>query len=139
MTPVRANEMQYVHVTASDDSAINWHGTFASYGGSSAESSATVPFWIAPGGHLGWHTDSPEETQYIISGQGELRTDDGAFPVGPGDVFVLPANVGHDLFNTGPEPLRAVAFFSDPVVVQTFDNVMLPPNSHILKSPNAPD
>ena len=34
-------------------------------------------------------------------------------------------------------PLLAVAFFSGAALTQTFDNVMLPPKSHILSSPNA--
>jgi hypothetical protein len=57
--------------------------------------------------------------------------------VGPGSIFVLPKNVGHDLRNTGTTPLLAIAFFSGEALTQTFDNIMLPPDSHILSSPNA--
>lgn len=56
--------------------------------------------------------------------------------VGPGSVFVLPTPVRHDLANTGKSTLRAVAFFAAPMFTQTFDNVMLPPKSHVLGSPN---
>ncbi len=42
----------------------------------------------------------------------------------------------HDLANTGKETLRAVAFFAAAMFTQTFDNVMLPPKSHILGTPN---
>src|SRR4029079_17214775 len=98
--------------------------------------SSTIVYEIAPGGHLGWHTDATEETQYIIAGTGELLMEDGKFPVGPGSVFVLPTNVRHDLANTGKEPLRAVAFFAAAMFTQDFDNVMLPPKSHILGTPN---
>jgi quercetin dioxygenase-like cupin family protein len=63
--------------------------------------------------------------------------EDGAIhKVGPGDVFVLPTPVRHDLANTGKETLRAVAFFAAPMFTQHFDNVMLPPNVHVLGSPN---
>jgi hypothetical protein len=51
-------------------------------------------------------------------------------------MFVLPANVGHDLANTGAETLRCAAFFSAAMFTQTFDDVMLPPNSHIFGTPN---
>jgi oxalate decarboxylase/phosphoglucose isomerase-like protein (cupin superfamily) len=54
----------------------------------------------------------PRRPQYIIAGTGELRMEDGKHPVGPGSVFALPANVRHDLANTGKETLRAVAFFA---------------------------
>jgi quercetin dioxygenase-like cupin family protein len=135
---IKSDESKFTAISSANDASINWAGTFATYGGHGAEASCTVPFLIHPGGHLGWHTDSTEETQYIISGQGELRRDEGNYPVGPGDVFVLPALVGHDLANVGTEPLHAVAFFSGPVLEQVFDDVMLPPNSHKLKSPNSP-
>ena len=105
-------------------------------GGHGAEQSSTIVYEIEPGGRLGWHTDATEETQYIIAGKGELRMEDGIYPVGPGSVFVLPTNVRHDLANTGKDTLRAVAFFSAAMFTQDFDNVMLPPKSHILGTPN---
>ena len=86
---------------------------------------------------LGWHTDATEETQYIIAGTGELHMEDGTtHPVGPGSVLALPTPVRHDLVNTGTETLRAVAFFAAAMFTQTFDNVMLPPKSHVLGTPN---
>ena len=42
----------------------------------------------------------------------------------------------HDLVNSGQETLRAVAFFAAAMFTQTFDNVMLPPKSHVLGTPN---
>ena len=56
--------------------------------------------------------------------------------MGPGSVFVLPTPLRHDLANTGKETLRAVAFFSAAMFTQTFDDVMLPPKSHVLGTPN---
>jgi len=77
-----------------------------------------------------------EETQYIIAGKGELQTEDRSYPVGPGSVFVLPTNVRHNLANVGTDRLRAVAFFAAAMFTQNFDNLMLPPKSHILGTPN---
>jgi quercetin dioxygenase-like cupin family protein len=136
MTPVSTSKLELTAVTAADDATVNWAGAYATYGGAGSELSSVVSFTIAPGGHLGWHIDSTEETQLILAGSGELRRADGAWPVSPGDVFVLPTNVRHDLVNVGAEPLHAVAFFSAPTVTQHFDNLMLPPNSHVLGSPN---
>jgi hypothetical protein len=51
-------------------------------------------------------------------------------------VFVLPTGVRHDLANVGTETLRAVAFFAAAMFTQNFDNVMLPPKSHVLGTPN---
>jgi quercetin dioxygenase-like cupin family protein len=102
------------------------------YGGHGATQSSTIVYEIEPGGELGWHTDATEETQYIIAGKGELRTEDGNYLVGPGSVFVVPTPLRHNLANVGTERLRAVAFFAAAMFTQNFDNVMLSPKSHIL-------
>lgn len=133
---VDSNKLERTRVSSVDDAKIDWRASFASCGGHGADQSSTIVYEIAPGGHLGWHTDATEETQYIIAGKGELYTEDGKYPVGPGSIFVLPTNVRHDLANTGKEPLRAVAFFAAAMFTQDFDSVMLPPRSHILGTPN---
>jgi quercetin dioxygenase-like cupin family protein len=120
-----------------DDPAVRWAGAFAAYGGHGTTQSSTIVYEIEPGGRLGWHTDATEETQYILAGTGELRLEDGSkHQVGPGSVFVLPTPMRHDLANTGKETLRAVAFFAAAMFTQQFDNVMLPPNVHVLGTPN---
>jgi len=79
----------------------------------------------------------PRRRKYIIAGTGTLYMEDGiTYSVGPGSVFVVPTPVRHDLANTGKETLRAVAFFAAAMFTQNFDNVMLPPKSHILGTPN---
>ncbi len=133
---VDSNEMDRIKVRSSEDAKIKWNASFATYGGHGADQSSTIVYEIEPGGHLGWHTDATEETQYIVSGSGELHTEEGKFSVGPGSVFVLPTNLRHDLANTGKEPLRAVAFFAAAMFTQDFDSEMLPPKSHILGTPN---
>ncbi|MEO8421504.1 MAG: cupin domain-containing protein [Hyphomicrobium sp.] len=133
---VDTNKQERIKVGSVDDKTINWSASFASCGGRNAEQSSTIVYEIAPGGHLGWHTDATEETQYIIAGTGELQMESGKYPVGPGSVFVLPTNVRHDLVNTGKDPLQAVAFFAAAMFTQDFDSVMLPPKSHILGTPN---
>ena len=136
MNPVDSSHLEMVAVSSPDDASINWNGAFPFYGGHDADNTVVVPFSIAPGGHLGWHTDSLEETQYIIAGSGELERDDGSSPVAAGSTFVLPKDLRHDLRNTGTVPLMAIAFFSGGALTQTFDNVMRPTNSHTLASPN---
>jgi quercetin dioxygenase-like cupin family protein len=124
------------HVQGSHDKTVKWAGAFATCGGHGSTASSTIVYEIEPGGHLGWHTDATEETQYIISGTGTLYMEDGQHAVGPGSVFALPANIRHDLANTGTETLRAVAFFAAAMFTQTFDEVMMPPNTHVLGTPN---
>lgn len=136
LDPVNTGELQRVHVQGDGVDSVRWDGVFVSYGGHGAGQSTTIVFEIEPGGRLGWHTDQTEETQYIISGNGELQRDDGNYSVGPGSVFVVPTNVRHDLVNTGADTLRAVAFFSAAMFTQVFDDVMQPVNGHVLGTPN---
>lgn len=137
MVPVvDTNTLERGQVHGATDATVNWMGAFASCHGKNATASSIIVYEIAPGDHLGWHTDATEESQYILSGTGVLRMDDGEQPIGPGSVFVLPADVRHDVANTGTETLRAVAFFAAAMFTQAFDQVMLPPNTHILGTPN---
>ena len=79
----------------------------------------------------------PRRRNTFLAGTGELRMEDGSkHQVGPGSVFVIPTPVRHDLVNTGKETLRAVAFFAAAMFTQQFDNVMLPPDVHLLGTPN---
>jgi quercetin dioxygenase-like cupin family protein len=138
MDPVVATEkLARTQVWGEDDQVVKWSGAFALCGGRGTTQSSTIVYEIEPGHRLGWHTDATEETQYIIAGQGQLFLEDGTVhDVGPASVFVLPTGVRHDLLNTGHETLRAVAFFAAAMFTQTFDNVMLPPKSHVLGTPN---
>src|SRR6478752_4602899 len=134
---VASDKLERLKVWGEGDPSLRWAGSFASCGGKGATQSSTIVYEIEPGGHLGWHTDATEETQYIIAGTGELHLEDGTtYPVEPGSVFVLPTPLRHDLENTGKETLRAVAFFAAAMFTQDFDQVMLPPKSHILGTPN---
>lgn len=132
-TVVASNDLIRTKVRGETDQAVSWAGAFAVYGGHGASASSTIVYEIEPGKRLGWHTDATEETQYIIAGTGKLYLEDGStHPVGPGSGFVLPTPMRHDLENTGKETFRAVAFFAAAMFTQDFDQVMLPPKSHIL-------
>jgi quercetin dioxygenase-like cupin family protein len=136
-TIIQSNHLERVHVRGEDDAGVRWEGAFVLYGGSGTTQSSTIVYEIEPGGRLGWHTDATEETQYIIDGTGELQLEDGSVHrVEPGSVFVLPTPLRHDLVNTGSETLRAVAFFAAAMFTQRFDDVMLPPRTHLLGTPN---
>ena len=135
---IDSTKLQRAKVWGETDQAVSWQGAFALYGGEGGTTaSSTIVYEVEPGKRLGWHTDATEETQYIIAGRGKLYLEDGStHDVGPGSVFVIPTPVRHDLENTGKETLRAVAFFAAAMFTQDFDQVMLPPKSHILGTPN---
>jgi quercetin dioxygenase-like cupin family protein len=137
VVPENVNDLETASLrsTATDDAA--WVGGYFAYGGSKAEQSCTIYFGIPPGDRLGKHVDTAEETQYILSGSGDLLTDDGAQPIKAGDVFVLNEGASHDLHNTGAEDLRVLAFFSKPQVEQHWDVETWPPDdAKVTGSPN---
>jgi quercetin dioxygenase-like cupin family protein len=118
MEPLNVDSLDTFELTSSTTDDAAWVGQFFAYGGSGADQSTAIYFAMPPGKRLGRHTDTAEETQYILSGTGELLLDEGARPVRAGDVFVLKQGTAHDLRNTGSEPLRIIAFFSAPKVQQ---------------------
>jgi quercetin dioxygenase-like cupin family protein len=118
MDPMNVDSVDTVGLTSSTSDDAGWVGGYFAYGGNGADKSAVVYFAVPPGKRLGRHTDTAEETQFILSGSGELLLDDGAKPVRAGDVVVLTIGTAHDLRNTGSEDLRVVGFFASPEVEQ---------------------
>jgi quercetin dioxygenase-like cupin family protein len=139
LDPLNIASLELAEFHAADDEKVRWRGGFFAYGGAGSSLSATIYFEIAPGERLGRHTDTVEETQFIAGGSGELLLDDGPRPMATSDVVVLPEGTWHDLVNTGSEPLQVIGFFSGPAVNQHWDDVMIPPNSRVTGSPNAPE
>jgi quercetin dioxygenase-like cupin family protein len=132
---IDAVELTELTSTASDDA--QWVGGYFAYGGDGADKSAVVYFAVPPGKRLGRHTDTAEETQFILSGTGELLLDDGAKPMKAGDVVVLSEGTFHDLRNTGSEDLRVIGFFAAPGVEQHWsEEVWEPGDLKITGTPN---
>ncbi len=71
-------------------------------------------FEIAPGGHTPYHKHAFEHENYIISGEGELKTEDGAKKLVPGHVAYVPPNAFHQYKNTGKETLRLICLIPAP-------------------------
>ncbi len=63
--------------------------------------------YLAPGQACGQHsTENKEEVLVFLSGRGELLIgEEGSFQVGQGKVSYIPPHTGHDVKNTGAEPL----------------------------------
>ena len=55
-----------------------------------------------------------EELAYVVSGWGELRTDDGDLPYAPGSALYIPAGVWHAVVNPGDDPVTMVFAFPHP-------------------------
>jgi len=138
MDPVNVTEVETSGLTSSTTGDAAWAGGFFAYGGNGAEKSTVITFSIPPGKRLGRHTDTAEETQFILGGSGHLLRDSGSQPIRAGDVVVLAVGEFHDLHNTGSEDLRVIGFFAAPEVQQHWsDEVWEPGELTVTGSPNS--
>jgi mannose-6-phosphate isomerase-like protein (cupin superfamily) len=76
-----------------------------------AEIPASKPGDAPRGPHL---HDGFEECIYVLRGTGMTVSETGEFPIGPGDIVLIPPNEKHMTRNTGSEPLVLVCFFPHP-------------------------
>jgi quercetin dioxygenase-like cupin family protein len=137
MDPLNVDAVETVTLTSTATDDAEWVGGFFAYGGKDADTSVIITFAIPPGKRLGRHVDTAEETQFILSGSGQLLRDSGATPIRAGDVVVLKIDEAHDLHNTGTEDLRVVGFFSGPQVEQHWsEEVWEPGDLKVTGSPN---
>ena len=116
--PLNADDVEMTTLTSTTSDDAAWSGGFFAYGGEGADRSTVITFSIPPGKRLGRHTDTAEETQFILEGEGELLRDGGTSPLRAGDVVVLAEGEAHDLRNTGSGSLKVIGFFSAPAVEQ---------------------
>ena len=72
-----------------------------------------------PGTALSMVSHEVEEVAYVVAGNGELRTDDGAVPFAAGDSVHIPAGVWHAVANTGSEQVIMVFGFPYPAYPPT--------------------
>jgi quercetin dioxygenase-like cupin family protein len=135
--PLNVDDVDTVELNSTATEDASWTGGFFAYGGEGADDSTVIYFAIPPGKRLGRHTDTAEETQFILSGSGDILLDAGPKPIRPGDVIVLTEGTMHDLHNTGNEDLRVIGFFSKPSVQQHWTEEVWEPGSlKVTGSPN---
>ncbi|MEO6826590.1 MAG: cupin domain-containing protein [Microbacteriaceae bacterium] len=135
--PLNVGDLKTFELVSSSTPDAQWVGQFFAYGGSGSENSTIIYFAMPPGKRLGRHTDTAEETQYILSGSGELLLDEGVKPVRAGDVFVIKKGTAHDLRSTGTEDLSIIAFFPSATVEQHWEEeIWQPGDLKVTGTPN---
>jgi quercetin dioxygenase-like cupin family protein len=138
MDPINKDALETTRLTSSTSDDAEWTGGFFAYADHGAASSTVIWFAVPPGKRLGRHTDTAEETQFILAGSGELLRDGGTDPMRAGDVVVLAEGEAHDLRNTGDDELEVIGFFSAPAVQQHWsEEVWQPGDLRVTGSPNA--
>jgi quercetin dioxygenase-like cupin family protein len=59
-----------------------------------------------PGGELGWHVHSYEDSLFVLAGEVVIDTGDGAHLLRPGDYGAIPVGAAHRLRNVSAAPVR---------------------------------
>ncbi len=126
MQTANLNNLELLDAWYEDDPAMRVAVNFPFYAGTGNERSAVVYFEIAPGRHLGTHTDSAEEILLILEGTVEARLGEETGRLAAGEAALIPAMVPHSVHNVGEEPARCVGFFAAATVESTFERPMMP-------------
>jgi quercetin dioxygenase-like cupin family protein len=126
MITVNLNELELNEFVGSKNPKQHCLATFPMLGAHGTKNSATVLIELAPGDHLGRHTDSAEELLLILEGNVEVSVGDESGRAGKGTIALVPEMVPHDIKNTGQTPARILGFFGGANnIVATFDEAWL--------------
>mgnify|MGYP001158923048 CR=1 FL=1 len=60
---------------------------------------------LEPGAELAPHNHDPQESYFVLEGEGFIRLNDAEQGVGPGSVVYIPRSYLHGITNTGSTPL----------------------------------
>jgi quercetin dioxygenase-like cupin family protein len=94
-----------------------------------ARASASSLVEVPTGCHLPRHTDSAEETIVFTAGRALVSVGDQQSEVSAGAIVLVPAEVPHEVKNTGGEALRFAAVYADTSVVTTYEHDVQPEGS----------
>ena len=126
MTTVNLNELELTEFTGSKNPKQHCRATFPMLGAHGTKNSATVLIELAPGDHLGRHTDSAEELLLILEGHVEVSVGEETGPASKGTIALVPEMVPHDIKNTGETTAKILGFFGGANnIVATFDEAWL--------------
>ena len=65
-------------------------------------------FEVEPGQATPYHKHEWEHEVFVLSGQGQVRQEDGAFDIEHGTVVYVPGTEMHQFVNRGDSPLRFI-------------------------------
>ena len=132
MITANLNKLELHETWTENDPQQHCRSTFPLAEALGAENSTVVYFELAPGDHLGRHTDSAEEVLLILAGTVEVSVGEEKGRLSQGEIALAPEMVPHDLRNVGQETAKVLGFFGSPNIVATFDEEWLPDNTRVI-------
>ena len=135
MHTVQTQQLELVpaHHRADSDNVVR--AAWPVHRGTGARSTAAVLFELAPGTHLGTHTDSAEEVLVVLEGEVEIVVGGDRQRAAAGALTVGPAEVPHDVIGVGDTPARVTGVFSSSTIVSVFENEWVPYGTRVLGTP----
>jgi len=135
MTTVNLNDLALNEFIAKNDENQHCKATFPLVGAHGSKNLATVYFEIAPGDHLGMHTDSAEELLIILEGTVEATVDGEKKNAEKGSLILIPEMVLHDVKNTGTSVAKVLGVFGGANhIIATFEKQWLPAESNVVNT-----
>lgn len=130
---VKPNKMELsTFYGAEGDSRRRVSGTFPLRSATGTKCSSLVYFELDPGFELGTHTDSGEETVFIIEGAVEVVIGSKRKQLVQGEM------APHNFRNVGSNKAKVIGFFPKPDIVATFEEVFMPMNQKVIDTTQMP-
>lgn len=127
MITVNLNELELAEFTGKENASQHCKATFPLVGAHGSKNLATVYFEIAPGDHIGTHTDSAEELLIILSGEAQATVGNVTKQAVEGSLVLVPEMVPHNIKNTGNTLLKVLGVFGGANnIIATFEKEWLP-------------
>lgn len=101
--------------------------------------SCFVYFELTPGGVVGTHTDSAEETLAIMEGEVVATVNGKTQTLRVGDVAIVPAEAPHRIENRSAGPARVLGVFAANKVRSRFERPLQPFGLTDLETPSPPE
>ncbi len=108
------------------DETARWRSATGHGPGVGASSSGSSFLELAPGCRLPRHTDSAEETIVVLAGTARAIVGDESADLEHGVIALVPADVPHEVHNSGDETLRFVALYAAADVTTTYEKPVQP-------------
>jgi quercetin dioxygenase-like cupin family protein len=123
---------------AEGDSKRRVSGTFPLRSATGTKASSLVYFELDPEFELGTHSDSGEETVFIVEGTVEVTINNRQKRLVQGEMALVPEMEPHNFKNVGSKKAKVMGFFPKPDIVATFEKVFMPMNQKVIDTTQMP-
>ena len=124
-----ADELELSDSWVEGDDSARWRSGAALTPSAGSRDSGAVLLEIEPGCRLERHRDSAEEMVVVLDGEAQVSVGEEGARLPEGGLALIPADVPHEVRNTGPATLRFVAVYASAEVVTRYERDVRPDGS----------